>query len=58
MGEGMRMFSAVRLALKKAGGVLDLTSFAGTPIKWHAPHSGTCVWLSRIRQRCLRNVRP
>ena len=57
VGEGMRMFSAVRLALNKAGGVLDLTSFAGTPIKWHAPHSGTCVWLSRIRQRCLRIVR-
>lgn len=39
VGEGMRMLNAVRSALRKAGGVLDLTSFAGTPIKWHAPHS-------------------
>jgi hypothetical protein len=39
IGEGARMVSAVRLALRKAGGVLDLTAFKGTPIKWHAPHS-------------------
>ena len=39
IGEGARAVSAVRAALRKAGGVLDLTAFKGTPIKWHAPHS-------------------
>lgn len=39
IGEGARMVSAVRAALRRAGGVLDLTAFKGTPIKWHAPHS-------------------
>lgn len=39
IGEGARMVSAVRAAMRKAGGVLDLTAFKGTPIKWHAPHS-------------------
>ena len=39
LSEGARMVSAVRAALRRAGGVLDLTAFKGTPIKWHAPHS-------------------
>lgn len=29
----------MRAAMRRAGGVLDLTAFKGTPIKWHAPHS-------------------
>ena len=39
MSEGARVFSALRAAMRRAGGVLDLTAFKGTPIKWHAPHS-------------------
>ena len=39
IGEGARVFSALRAAMRRAGGVLDLTAFKGTPIKWHAPHS-------------------
>jgi len=39
VGKGMRMIKAVTGAMYAAGGVLDLTSFAGTPMRWHAPHS-------------------
>ena len=39
VGEGMRVLRSVSRAARRAGGTLDLTSFAGTPIRWHAPHS-------------------
>jgi hypothetical protein len=36
---GMRMLRAVGRAIYAAGGSLDLTNFAGTPIRWHTPMS-------------------
>lgn len=39
VSEGMRVLRSVSRAARRAGGTLDLTSFAGTPIRWHAPHS-------------------
>ena len=36
VGEGMRVLRSVSRAARRAGGTLDLTSFAGTPIRWHA----------------------
>ena len=37
--EGMRLLRAVAAASRAAGGALDLTAFAGTPARWHAPLS-------------------
>ena len=37
--EGMRLLRSVAAASRAAGGALDLTAFAGTPPRWHAPLS-------------------
>ena len=39
VGKGMRMMQSLSKAMYASGGSLDLTSFAGTPIRWHTPHS-------------------
>ena len=39
VSKGMRMLRAMTSAMYSAGGSLDLTAFAGTPIRWHSPHS-------------------
>jgi hypothetical protein len=39
VAKGMRMLQGLTNAMYAAGGSLDLTSFAGVPIRWHAPIS-------------------
>ena len=36
VASGMRMMRSMTKAARAAGGSLDLTAFAGTPIRWHA----------------------
>ena len=54
MSEGARVFSALRAAMRRAGGVLDLTAFKGTPIKWHAAPLALC-WRTRAGSTLRRS---